>query len=61
MDEVIHSLTAGKIRELLALCGIGDHSEEPIKHHVLGISNFGEHSSYSLRQSTFSANAHYGA
>jgi hypothetical protein len=44
MEEAIQILTAQKIRELLTLCGIGDRSDEPIKQHILGISNFGEYS-----------------
>ncbi|GKZ75173.1 hypothetical protein AnigIFM50267_002907 [Aspergillus niger] len=44
MEEAIQILTAQKVRELLTLCGIGDRSDEPIKQHILGISNFGEYS-----------------
>ncbi|KAJ5603359.1 hypothetical protein N7537_006315 [Penicillium hordei] len=44
MEEAIQILTAQKIRELLTLCGIGDRSDEPIKQHILSISNFGEYS-----------------
>ncbi|KAJ6112313.1 hypothetical protein N7523_008374 [Penicillium sp. IBT 18751x] len=40
MEEVLQSLTAGKIRELLVVCGVGDCNDEPIKQHVLAISNF---------------------
>lgn len=45
MEELFQSLTAGKIHELLVFCGIGDCSDEPIKQHILAISNFGEPSS----------------
>jgi hypothetical protein len=48
MEEVLQSLTAGKIHELLVACGIGDCSNEPIKQHILAISNFGELSNRSL-------------
>lgn len=50
MEEVFQSLTAGKIHELLVFCGIGDCSDEPIKQHVLAISNFGELSSRSIEK-----------
>ncbi|KAJ5993337.1 hypothetical protein N7451_009061 [Penicillium sp. IBT 35674x] len=40
MEEIFQSLTADKIQELLVLCGIGDCSDEPIKQHILGISDF---------------------
>lgn len=42
MEGALQSLTAGKIHELLVVCGIGDCNDEPIKHHILAISNFGE-------------------
>ncbi|GLA33084.1 hypothetical protein AnigIFM63326_002166 [Aspergillus niger] len=44
MEEAIQILIAQKIRELLTLCGIGGRSDEPIKQHILDISNFGEYS-----------------
>ncbi|GKZ75306.1 hypothetical protein AnigIFM60653_002120 [Aspergillus niger] len=40
MEEAVQILGAQKIHELLTLCGIGDRSDEPIKQHILGISNF---------------------
>ncbi|KAL2695917.1 hypothetical protein AAEP93_003217 [Penicillium crustosum] len=40
MEEIFQSLTAEKIQELLVLCGISDCSDEPIKQHILGISDF---------------------
>jgi hypothetical protein len=43
MEEALQYLATAKVHELLVLCGIGDCSDEPIKHHILGISNFGEH------------------
>lgn len=42
MEENLQSLTAGKVQELLIICGIGDCNDEPIKQHILGISDFGE-------------------
>lgn len=42
MEEAFQSLTAGKVQELLVFCGIGDCNYEPIKQHILGISDFGE-------------------
>lgn len=46
MAEIIQSLTTGKIQELLAICGVGDCDDEPIKQHILGISTFGEPPGY---------------
>ncbi|KAJ5790680.1 uncharacterized protein N7518_007691 [Penicillium psychrosexuale] len=40
MEEAFQSLTAGKVQELLVFCGIGDCNYEPIKQHILGISDF---------------------
>ncbi|KAJ5882748.1 uncharacterized protein N7473_011182 [Penicillium subrubescens] len=40
MEEAFESLTARKIHELLVLCGIGGCNDEPIKEHILAISNF---------------------
>ncbi|KAI2767381.1 hypothetical protein CBS147339_4192 [Penicillium roqueforti] len=40
MEENLQSLTAGKVQELLIICGIGDCNDEPIKQHILGISDF---------------------
>ncbi|KAJ5283332.1 hypothetical protein N7505_001312 [Penicillium chrysogenum] len=40
MEENLQSLTAGKVQELLVICGIGDCNDEPIKQHILGISDF---------------------
>ncbi|KAJ5211412.1 hypothetical protein N7491_011230 [Penicillium cf. griseofulvum] len=40
MEEAYLSLAAGKIRELLLICGIGDCNDEPIKQHIIGISHF---------------------
>ncbi|KAH3575387.1 hypothetical protein KXV95_006887 [Aspergillus fumigatus] len=51
MEEAIQILTAQKIRELLTLCGIGDRSDEPIKQHILGISNFEDKPATELRGS----------
>ncbi|KAJ5971804.1 uncharacterized protein N7479_001722 [Penicillium vulpinum] len=34
------SLTAEKIQELLVICGISNCCDEPIKQHILGISDF---------------------
>lgn len=48
MEEVFQSLTAGKIHELLVFCGIGNCNDDPIKQHILAISNFGELSNHSL-------------
>lgn len=41
MEAGIQFLTVQKIRELLALCEISDHSHEPVKQQILDISNFG--------------------
>lgn len=56
MEEIFQSLTADKIQELLVLCGIGDCSDEPIKQHILGISDFGE--SQTAVRATMSADTH---
>ncbi|KAJ5742535.1 uncharacterized protein N7511_011267 [Penicillium nucicola] len=40
MEEIFRSLTAEKIQELLVICGISNCSDEPIKQHILGISDF---------------------
>ncbi|KAJ6101888.1 hypothetical protein N7486_004315 [Penicillium sp. IBT 16267x] len=40
MEDVFQSLTAGKVQELLVTCGIGNCNDEPIKQHILGISDF---------------------
>ncbi|KAJ5292087.1 hypothetical protein N7478_001338 [Penicillium angulare] len=40
MEEIFRSLTAGKVQELFVFCGIGDCDYEPIKEHILGISDF---------------------
>ncbi|KAJ5366154.1 hypothetical protein N7541_000095 [Penicillium brevicompactum] len=40
MREIFEYLTAEKIHELLVICGIRDCSDEPIKQHILGISDF---------------------
>jgi hypothetical protein len=50
MDEVFQSLTAGKIHELLVFCGIRDCNDDPIKQHILAISNFGELSNRGLEK-----------
>ncbi|KAJ6003885.1 hypothetical protein N7540_013167 [Penicillium herquei] len=40
MEEAFRNLTAEKVQELLVFCGIGDCDYEPIKQHILGISDF---------------------
>ncbi|KAI2676857.1 hypothetical protein LCP963914a_8152 [Penicillium roqueforti] len=42
MEETFRSLTAEKIQELLVICGISNCSDEPIRQHILGISDFSE-------------------
>jgi hypothetical protein len=42
--EAVKSLATQKIRELLALCGIGHRSDEPLQEHINYIANYGESS-----------------
>uniref|UniRef100_A0A093UXY3 Uncharacterized protein n=1 Tax=Talaromyces marneffei PM1 TaxID=1077442 RepID=A0A093UXY3_TALMA len=38
--EVVKSLATQKIRELLAICGIGHRSDEPLQEHINNIANY---------------------
>jgi hypothetical protein len=42
MEETIQNLVTQKIREALLLCGVKDAVNDPLKAHIMQISNLGE-------------------
>jgi CTP synthase (UTP-ammonia lyase) len=43
MEETLQSLVTLKVREALILCGVNDAVNDPLKKHIMRISDLGEH------------------